>query len=655
MTTLVTPLAQDLLDFINADRASTAGTAASLLTPINFFADLFAAKPGFITGNYGFDGYIGVPGLDGTTAQDQEIAASYNIAWETIDPALQAPQRAYTSAVSTTNAAAIYGVDLLLADTMPLVFSFPIIPGTLNPTDFAVTLSDGSVATPSTATFLPNLEYNERQTVVITGEFGNRLPPGQPGARYPVSVATVLDATPLQMLSATGPVSAVGFSVASANSYASGNGPQVVAAKLNRASNIGEGGPIGLGLASFANSGPDLYGDAAQYRLRLYTSAGFSPDGIASLLPNDFETFFSLEAMDAGGNLVPITRQGVVYDVPGYGQIEVIGLADLASKTAPENYNLAYVEDHDNYYDVILRGDEAAVARLVQVRLPSGSLLNPQGVPYASVFNPGGPGNAPDALGAAPGPWTVPSGDGTVAISNDLGATAVSTFVEVDGPVLRNPYTGQPIGENLGVAITDPDLDPAGGGTIWAYQDPTGKRFYASFAASDAKATDLSAGLGDPAPIDLLDTTGFAPDSALQVTGSLSREAAFHSVLRFYEVLNAQGDVRDPVTGAVLAPGDRGYREAALHPGSVVPGSGAELTERDGRTVAVSFAVAPGKLYAPVLSVSQTSRDYFAFAAANPDRLAHATGFGPNTIGFEDRFGGGDRDYDDFIFRFEIG
>lgn len=655
MALRVTPLAQELLDFINRDRTNTDGTAASVLTPINFSADLFAELPGFITGNYGFDGYIGVPGLNGTTAEDQAIAASYNVAWESIDPDLQASLRAYTSAVSTSNAAAIYGVDLLLADTMPLVFSFPIIPGTLNPTDFAVTLSDGSVVTPSTATFLPNFEYNERQTVVITGDFGNRIPPGESGALYPVSVATVLDGTPLEMLSATGPVSAVGLSIASANPYEPGNGPRLVAAKLNRFSNLGEGAPIGLGLASFANSGDDLYGDAAQYRLRLYTSAGFSPDGITGLLPNDFEQFFSLQALGADGELVTISRQDVVYDVPGYGQIEVVGLADLAAKTSPANYNLAYVEDHDNYYDVILRGDEAAMARLAQVRLPSGSALNPQGVPYASVFNPGGPGNAPDAPGAAPGPWTVSSGDGTVAITNDLAAKAVTTFVEVNGPVLRNPYTGQPIGVNLGVAITDPDLDPAGGGTIWKYLDPTGKAFYASFAASGARATDLREALGAPAPIDLIDTTGFAPGSQLQVTGSLSREAAFQSALRFYEVLNAQGDVRDPLTGAVLSPGDRGYRDAALHPDNVVISSGAVLTETNWQTVGVSFTVEASKFYAPVLSVSETSKDYFAFAAANPDRLSHATGFGPNTIGFEDLFGGGDRDYDDFILRFSVG
>ena len=61
--------------------------------------------------------------------------------------------------------------------------------------------------------------------------------------------------------------------------------PKIVAAKLNYYSPLGEGGPAAVGAAFTNNDGADLYGEAAQYRLRLYTSAGFSPDGIASLLP----------------------------------------------------------------------------------------------------------------------------------------------------------------------------------------------------------------------------------------------------------------------------------------------------------------------------------------------------------------------------------
>jgi hypothetical protein len=467
-TVVVTPLADALVHFVNASRADLSGTAASLLTPINYNTDIFAATPALITANYGFEGYLGVPGLTGTSSTDRQIAATYNVAWENVDPALGAAQRAYTSAVSTDSVDAVYGTDLLLADTIPMVFSNPVLPTTLNATDFVVSLSDGSQVVPLTAAFLPNLEFNERQTVVIAGEFGNRLQPGDPGALYPVSVTVVADSTPLELLAATGLVSAVGLSAASSNPYVTGNGPRLVAAKLNYFSGLGEGGPIGVSIASQNNSGADLYGSQAQYRLRLYTSAGFSPDGIASLMPSEFSRYFVLQATAGDGSTIDITEAGVPVTIGSFGTITVVGLADLAQAGVTEN--AAYVEDHDNYYDVILSGDPAAVARLSSVRTPSSGS-------YSPVYNPGGPGNDPTAPGAAPGPFTVSSGDHTIAVTNDLSGNQVATYVEVDGSVQKNPVTGQPIGTLVGLAIED----IVTGQKINAYRDPQGRLFYASF------------------------------------------------------------------------------------------------------------------------------------------------------------------------------
>ena len=467
-TARFTPLADALVQYVNSSRADTSATAAALLTPINYNADIFAPAPALMTANYGFDGYIGVPGLNGTTEQYRQIAAQFNIAWDQVDPSWDASARAYYSAASTTSASSIYGVNLVLADTIPLVFSNPILPTTMSPGDFLVVLSDGSQVTPLAASFLPNLEFNERQCVVLAGEFGNRILPGEPGTLYPVSVAVVDDGTPLQMLTSSGLFSAVGLSQSSANPYVAGNGPKLVAAKLNYFSNVGEGGPIAIGSASQVNSGSDLYGSQAQYRLRLYTSAGFSPDGIASLLPSEFARYFTLQATLGDGSTVDITQANTPVTIGSFGTITVVGLADLAPVGTPENP--AYVEDHDNYYDVILSGDQAAIARLSSVRWPSSG-------GYSPVYNPGGPGNDPDAPGAAPGPFTVPSSDGSVAITNDLDGSQVATFVEVDGSVQRNPITGQPIGTLLGVAVED----IVTGRRINAYRDPQGRLFYASF------------------------------------------------------------------------------------------------------------------------------------------------------------------------------
>ncbi len=467
-TARFTPLADALVQFVNASRADMSGTAASLLTPINYNADIFGSTPALLTANYGFEGYIGVPGLDGTTQPYRQLAAQFNIAWDQIDPSLGASQRAYYSAVSASEASSIYGVDLYLADTIPLVFTNPVLPNTMSPGDFLVTLSDGSQVTPQTASFLPNLEFNERQCVVLDGEFGNRIQPGQPGALYPVSVTVVDDGTPLLMLTNSGLVSAVGLTQSSYSPYVTGNGPRLVAAKLNYFSNLGEGGPLGLGTASQDNSGSDLYGSQAQYRLRLYTSAGFSPDGIASLLPSEFSRYFTLQATAGDGSTVDITQTGIPYTIGNFGTVTVVGLADLA--TAGTTQNAAYVEDHDNYYDVILSGDAAAIARLSTVTWPSSG-------DYSPVYNPGGPGNDPNAPGAAPGPFTVPSTNGSVAIVNDLAGTEVATYVQVDQPVQTDPVTGQPIGTLVGTAIED----VVTGQQINLYVDPQGQRFYASF------------------------------------------------------------------------------------------------------------------------------------------------------------------------------
>ena len=141
-----TPLADPLLRYVNTSRADLSGTTASLLTPINYNADIFAATPTLLTGNYGFEGYLGIPGLSGTGTTAQATAAANNVAWQNIDPSLNAAQRAYSSAVSDSNALSVYGLPLLRADTLPLVFSHPVLPTNLNGSDFVPIQGSGRTA-----------------------------------------------------------------------------------------------------------------------------------------------------------------------------------------------------------------------------------------------------------------------------------------------------------------------------------------------------------------------------------------------------------------------------------------------------------------------------------------------------------------------------
>lgn len=636
MAIIYTELADPLLAYIDADIANSSTSASALLTPINYNADLFANEAKFFSGNYGFEGYIGVPGLSGTNGQ--QAAADFNIAWETLDPALNPALRALTSGASELGASGVYGTRLQLQDTMPLVFSYPVLPTTLNQngSDFEVELNDGSIVKPLVAAFLPNLEHNERQTVVIIGEFGNRDLPGTPNARYPVSVRIVNDGTPLQMLSANGPVDAVGLNIASKNPYESGNGPKLVAAKLNYFSALGEGAP-NANQSSLNNSGANLYGNEAQYRLRLYTSAGFSPDGIAGLLPNDFSKYFILES-HFGDDSIEITETGRSYEVGNLGSIKVIGLADLGP--AGTTVNDAYVEDHDNYYDIILEGDLAAIQSLQSVRMPSSG-------EYQAVYNPGGPGNNPDAPGAASGPFTVASEDHTTPITLDLDGSMQATYVEVDGEVLRNPWNLQPVGTLLGLAVKD----TLSGQEINAYVDPDGRRFYSSFSPSSDSASNLPGDQTDLNPIDLINTSEFSEDSVINISGSISRSATDDLALQFYEIKNIDGAVTDPISGFILLPGEPGYADAAISNANL---NSNQLRLADNSINSFEFTLQAGKLYAPVLINEEQSELYFAIASANRDGLDHFNGVGANGWGIEDTFGGGDRDFDDIIIRFEV-
>ncbi|UOD50415.1 DUF4214 domain-containing protein [Orrella daihaiensis] len=477
MAIVYTQLADPLLNYLSSVEADTSGTSASLSNNLALSADYFNSQPQILTANFGFDGYMGVPGLLGTGTNAQTAAYQYGVSYEAIDPALGAPARAYYSAVGSAAFLATYGVPANLLDTIPVVFSHPVLGTSLNPEDFRIELNTGEFVTPIAASFLPNVEFNERQTVVITGDWGNRLQPSDPDALYPVSVSIVDDGTPLQLITKSGLVSAVGFTVASANPYVQGNGPRILSAKLDAYTDLGEGAPAWL-TASTTNSGSDLYGDQAMYRLRIYTSAGFSPDGIASLTPDDYSKFFQMKALDQNGNEIMLLESGVDYTIAGYGTVRILGIADTGP--AQDTYNAAYVEDHDNQYDIILSGDAAAIAQLQTIRMPSSG-------DYSPVYNPGGPGNDPE--NNPPVPFTVPSSDQTVAITHDFDDGAFVSYVEVDGPVVRNTLTGQPIGADWGLAVDDLST----GHQIHQYIDPDGKIFYASFEVSpiyDIRLTD---------------------------------------------------------------------------------------------------------------------------------------------------------------------
>lgn len=368
------------------------GTYLTLREDVLTNADYWEDEPRILGAGLGFTDIIGIPGLSSSDLNTQRLSVldaggAWNTVVTTVNPI---PQRAYTSAVTPSGVANNYGWPVQYCDGLPIEFSWPVRPSTVDARDFRVHLNDGTVVTPKVASVTPNLEYNERSTVVIFGGFGNRKAPGEKGARYPVFFEIVPDDTPMQLVGPGGQIaSAVGLTFGDGTTprtaYNPGNGPTLVAAKLSRMSTSGEGAPAPFS-GQLPNDGVALYGDAAEYRLRVLTTGGFSPDGVRSVYPTEFSRYFRVLAVDAQGNDHWIEQAGETYQIDG-GSLTVLGLADLG--LAQESYDEGYVEDHDNQIDIVISGDESAVRAIRMVELPSSGA-------YSPMYNPGGPGNDPE-------------------------------------------------------------------------------------------------------------------------------------------------------------------------------------------------------------------------------------------------------------------
>ena len=362
-------------------------------------ADMWTAQPEILGAGLGFVGIQGVPGLtlDDLEASER-LARLAGGAWNTVScsPDEEPTLANYTAVATPESIESIWGAPTYYADGYPIEFSWPVLPSSLDASDFLLTLNTGEQVQPEVASVYPNWELNERSTVVIFGHFGNRLPPESPGLIWPVSLEIVDSENPLQLLGPEGPVSAVGLTFTSPppSSYTDPDvapidrgGPNLVAAKLTRMSTEGEGWPEGPKplLAPVPNDGVALYGPEAEYRLRIFTSGGMTPDGVRGLLPTDYEKFFRIKAIDDAGEEILIAKVGEDYSINGR-TVRVLGLADLGLKQ--DTYTDCYVDDRDNQIDIVLTGDDDAVRAITAVEIPS-----TEG--YLPLYNPGGPGNDP--------------------------------------------------------------------------------------------------------------------------------------------------------------------------------------------------------------------------------------------------------------------
>ena len=364
-------------------------------------ADYWSDEPGILSAGMGFEGIIGWPEVNEETVREAE-GSWYGSVMCTNDE--DPPAGAYTSTVSTAGIELFYKGTAEDDDGLPIVFSWPVATETVDLTDFQFTLNTGDIVFPNSAGMLPNWELNERNTVVVFGDFGNRGLSSEEGVVFPVRLDIVEDETPLLLIGPNGQeFNAVGLSWETDTSpYDSG--PKLVGAKLNHVGNeaLGEGG-LGFGTRSgvLPNDELSLY-DEGDFRIRVLTTGGFSPDGITGLTPTMFEDFFRIHAKGPDGEVVLLEKVGQEYVVAD-GTLRIVGLSDLGQKENPDEgifYDDCYAEDRDNYIDIILVGDEAAARNITHVEIPSleGG--------YSAFYNPGGPGPEPfDGVRyTAPGP-----------------------------------------------------------------------------------------------------------------------------------------------------------------------------------------------------------------------------------------------------------
>jgi hypothetical protein len=137
---------------------------------------------------------------------------------------------------------------------------------------------------------------------------------------------------------------------------------------------VGEGGvALAERTASMPNDEISLYDHEGDFRLRVLTSGGFSPDGVTGLRSNMFADFFRLHVRGADGHTVVMDKGGVDYQVAG-GTLRVMGLSDLGrARNADDGiyYDGCYQEDRDNQIDIILAGDPSAARNVESVEIPS--------------------------------------------------------------------------------------------------------------------------------------------------------------------------------------------------------------------------------------------------------------------------------------------
>ncbi|BAZ10203.1 alkaline phosphatase [Calothrix sp. NIES-4071] len=172
-----------------------------------------------------------------------------------------------------------------------------------------------------------------------------------------------------------------------------------------------------------------------------------------------------------------------------------------------------------------------------------------------------------------------------------------------------------------------------------------------------SETTPLGTALQGQQQRELIDLRGIS--GQVKANFAVNREAAFNNLVGFYRVADENGGIDINGDGrADIAAGQAGYAQAAIN--ARVTDIRLEVANQ-GTAAINDKLLTGGSIYAPFLLTNgrtieqviagQLEQAYFAFGAANPDKVDHIRLLADNTFGFEDIRGGGDFDFNDVIIK----
>ena len=249
-------------------------------------------------------------------------------------------------------------------DGMPTVFNFPLKESPPNEA-IEVTLSDGSIIVPDCLQLGPANEGNEKDTLLLLGQFGD----GPLDNIYPVQVAVV---GKVLLVTPDGEVDATGLTYENERdmNYIQSS-VRLSYARMWAVSEFSEGTHYPTWpLPSFIYPNTcEILFPSTTHIIRMAFSGGVTLDGVNSVLPTDQRIFTVTSASKL---------ERIIY----------LGLADLG-KTVPADTSTLYKSDGDNYLDICMnlqnRPDIAADDLIIKLNCDTddGSVLYPpKGAPY---------------------------------------------------------------------------------------------------------------------------------------------------------------------------------------------------------------------------------------------------------------------------------